>query len=188
MEVIPVCQATGLDTYTEGLIMKKLMRAAAATAVLMFSMAGAMAATTINLTPGPNGNYTGGWNVTHSGAFTDTYNFLPELGWSAVSSVLSTIGFKASEDINFTSVKLNGISLTLASDGAVDYAYTASPLQLSGPLTLVVVGTSGENASYSGTLNVAVVPEPDTIALMLAGMGVVGVIARRRQKKEPTPA
>ena len=154
----------------------------------MFSMAGAMAATTINLTPGPDGNYTGGWNVTHSGAFTDTYNFLPELPWSEVSAVLSTIGFKASENIDFTSVTLNGNLLTLASDGGVDYAYTTTPLLLSGPLTLVVVGTSGENASYSGTINVAVVPEPDTIALLMAGLGVVGVIARRRQKKELTPA
>lgn len=163
--------------------MKKLMRAAAVTAALMFSMAGALAATTINLTPGPNGHYTGGWDVTHSGDFTDTYYFLPELPSVEVSAVLSTIGFKASEDINFTSVTLNGHLLTLASDGPVDYAYTSSLLYLTGPLTLVVVGTSGDNASYSGTFNMAVVPEPDTIALLMAGLGVVGFVARRRRKE-----
>lgn len=166
--------------------MKKMMRAAAVTAALMFSMAGAMAATTINLTPGPDGHYTGGWNVTHSGDFTDTYNFLPELPSVEVSSVLSTIGFRASEDINFTSVTLNGVALTLTSAGPVDYAYTSEPLYLSGPLTLVVVGTSGANASYSGTFNMAVVPEPETYALLMAGLGVIGFVARRRRKESAT--
>jgi hypothetical protein len=162
--------------------MKKLMRAAAVMAALMFSMASALAATTVTLTEGPPGQYTGGWNVTHSGDFTDTYHFLPELPWIEVSTVLSTIGFTATEDINFSSVTLNGHLLTLASDGPVDYAYTAGPLVLSGPLTLVVVGTSGSNASYSGTFNMSVVPEPDTIALLVAGLGLVGLVTRRRQK------
>lgn len=167
--------------------MKKLMRAAAVTAALMLSMASASAATTISLTEGPPGQYTGGWNVTHSGAFTDTYYFLPQLPSSIVSSVLSTIGFTATEDINFTSVTLNGHLLTLASDGQADFAYTSAPLWLSGPLTLVVAGTSGSNASYSGTINMTVVPEPDTIALLVGGLGLVGLVARRRQK-ELTPA
>lgn len=149
----------------------------------MFSMASAWAATTITLTEGPPGQYTGGWDVTHtSGAFTDTYNFLPQLPTVEVSTILSTIGFTATEDINFTSVTLNGHLLTLATDGAAEYAYTAGPLVLNGPLTLVVSGISGSNASYSGTLNMAVVPEPDTVALLIGGLGLVGFVARRRQK------
>ncbi len=165
--------------------MKKLMRAAAVTVALMFSMAGAWAATTITLTEGPTGQYTGGWSVTHSGDFTDTYYFLPQLPASEVSAVLSTIGFTATEDINFSSVTLNGHLLTKSSDGAADFAYTSAPLVLTGPLTLVVVGTSGSNASYSGTFNMSVVPEPDTVALLMGGLGLVGFVARRRQKASP---
>jgi hypothetical protein len=40
------------------------------------------------------------------------------------------------------------------------------------------------NADFAPTANisVAVVPEPETYALMLAGLGAVGVVARRRSR------
>jgi hypothetical protein len=40
---------------------------------------------------------------------------------------------------------------------------------------------SGEAASYTVTL--APVPEPETYALLLAGLGLMGAVARRRQSK-----
>jgi hypothetical protein len=41
------------------------------------------------------------------------------------------------------------------------------------------------NADFAPTANisVAVVPEPETYALMLAGLGAVGVVARRRARR-----
>jgi hypothetical protein len=45
-------------------------------------------------------------------------------------------------------------------------------------LTYVGVGTG----SYGGTLEVTAVPEPETYALMLAGLGVVGFMAARRSR------
>ena len=49
-----------------------------------------------------------------------------------------------------------------------------------------VVGFDAARLDFSqltttGTLSVAAVPEPETYALMLAGLGVVGWVARRRQ-------
>lgn len=40
---------------------------------------------------------------------------------------------------------------------------------------------SANGSVYGGTLNVSVVPEPETYALMLAGLGMLGLVRRRKQ-------
>jgi hypothetical protein len=45
----------------------------------------------------------------------------------------------------------------------------------------VVVGTSG--GSYGGSLNITPVPEPEGMAMMLAGLGLIAGIVRRRGRK-----
>lgn len=129
--------------------------------------------------------YSGVFGATHSAQFTDTFTFSPTLSSSLVSSSLQSIGFTAAADIDFTSVTLNGIALTLNRVGPLDYAFTSAPFPLTGALTLIVSGKSGTNASYSGTINMnavtAAVPEPETFAMLGAGLAVVGFAARRRK-------
>jgi hypothetical protein len=50
-----------------------------------------------------------------------------------------------------------------------------------GDYTLTVTGTARGVTTYSVDFTAAPIPEPETYALMLAGLGVVGYIARRRR-------
>lgn len=66
-----------------------------------------------------------------------------------------------------------------------DYNYTFSATGLSaGTYYLKLNGSTwGTNASYAGYLNITPVPEPESYAMFLAGLGLMGAVARRRIKK-----
>lgn len=135
------------------------------------------------------GAYSAAWGATHveAGAFTDVFNFSGGAnGW--FSSSLITSGFLDNANIDFQTVSVNGVAYTLSPNAPIEWA-TLGLTQLNQPFTLTVTGiaapalTAGASiaASYAGTADITPVPEPETAALMLGGLGLLGFLARRRQ-------
>lgn len=136
----------------------------------------------------PGGGLFGAFSASHTtaGAFSDTYNFLFG-GDAIVSGALFTIGFGRTSELHFTSASLNGVAYSFADLGAIEIGGLGST-SFSGPLVLTVNGVAGPqlgdgqrtSAGYSGVLSVSPVPEPGAYAMMLAGLGALAFMVRRR--------
>jgi PEP-CTERM motif-containing protein len=125
-------------------------------------------------------------------SFSDCYSFSIGTGSDAFGGTL-TIDPLSFLDINISSVSLNGLGLSLtdATPGVFSFANLVA-----GTYQLIVSGsvTKGKGwddilplpVGYAGSLSanavVTPVPEPETYAMLLMGLGTVGWIARRRKK------
>lgn len=164
---------------------KSLMKKAALALTLAASLAAAQAST-FNIGPLEN-TYQNSVDV--SGTFEDIYTFtLPSQftgvtgGYFAVDyaglglGTYLTVGQGAPGSGFTVSLPING---SLSGLGVASYQSTFS-LAPGGSYWFQLSGY-GEAASYTVTL--APVPEPETYALLLAGLGLMGAVARRRQSK-----
>jgi hypothetical protein len=123
-----------------------------------------------------------GATVVGAGAFSDTFTFTPSVSGFSYSTIISNL--LKSTGITFTDVSINGNPFTLTNTLGVSSG-VSGVVSLTGPLILAVLGTStGPVGTYSGNFAIAAIPEPETYAMMLAGLGLVGFMARRRRKTE----
>lgn len=184
----------------------KLKQILTAATIAGCGIASSYATTTVNgglLTPNAwTGYFDGGrlsptnsGSTAVSGPFDYTYEFsVPSSGATFNAIVFGWWGINASD----FAATINGTPLIFS------YATIAVPYSQSYPyLSLSATGVTGvasyslhvtgslmagvTGASYNIGLNsvaVAPVPEPETFAMLLAGLGLVGFVARRRNKAQ----
>ena len=137
-------------------------------------------------TSGPVVQTIGGVNYT---AFTDVYTFgVPDAKDSISASFNQSVNL--GKNIDFTSITLEGgghtYNFTMTSANKVDEVWTLpSSIKLDHGVSYKfnVSGITTGSATYAGNLHVTAVPEPETYAMLLAGLGLVGAIARKRKAK-----
>lgn len=116
-------------------------------------------------------------------------NFSAHLGTSN-SLLFGSLSILA---LNFGSISLSngatGVSSNIGATHTGDISallgqgnYTLTVTGTALPVTVAGVGAIGSGGSYSIYGNMAPVPEPETYAMFLAGLGVIGAVVSRRRK------
>lgn len=123
-------------------------------------------------------------NTPTAGSFVDTLTF----------TLASTVNFGGSltsivngdQNVDFSSIVVSGPTGSFAfaqllPDPVEVWATPAGVVLGAGSYTLTLTGSNSSGiGSYGGNLAVSPVPEPQTLALMLAGVAVLGFVGKRR--------
>ena len=160
----------------------KLSKVAAASALVLASASSFAAALgSVDLSSGSG--FFG--NTPIAGAFVDTITFTVTTSSIFNSSITAVVN--GTQDVDFTSIVISPGALAFASLLGDPVELWATPAAgfglLPGVYTLTLTGTnSASMGSYAANLALtpASVPEPETYAMLLAGLGIGGLLARRR--------
>lgn len=133
------------------------------------------------------------FDINHMGdTFSDHFTFSVSGSPSNLEAIVASISRSATTGLDITGLDLftAGNALVKAGTplqtGAIDvWTLATSSALLAGDYYLRVNGSlvSNTSGSYSGAMMLAPVPEPETYGMLLAGLGVLGFIARRRSLK-----
>ncbi len=120
--------------------------------------------------------------------FADQYTFSSATAFSLMGELESEA--KGNKDFDITDFSLfnadgklvSGVSL---STGTLDEWTLSTGVLAAGSYYLQVDGSvlGSAGGKYSADIALAPVPEPETYAMMLAGLGLLGFTARRRKQK-----
>lgn len=125
------------------------------------------------------------------GSFNDVFNFDISGGINAFSGIASKLSIKPTQVIESFAGTLTGPGSFSQSFSLSSLSTVGSTLQAlgydgnlaSGAYSLTLTGTAQAKGSYSvALLAAAPVPEPETYSMLLAGLGLMGAIVRRRNK------
>jgi len=125
------------------------------------------------------------WNFSHNGitgSFSDRINFTLT-GASYFSYFAHTLNLTGVSTITSFSAILDGRALTVSAAGMFHYANGEVTLPVGAHyLTFLGTGSGLYGGSYGVQIAATPVPEPESWALLLVGLGFTGVMARRRSK------
>jgi hypothetical protein len=146
-------------------------------------------------------NPSASFDNTVSGAFQDTFQFsltgLSIVAVSITNNEINSGGSSFGGILGFTGF----VDLPVGADVPLTYSTATIPgpggstinvqrLEGNGQLplgtyTILVSGTgiTGSTASYGGNVVATPVPEPETYAMMLAGLGAIGFLVARRRNR-----
>jgi hypothetical protein len=135
---------------------------------------------TFSIVEGTAFNFTGLDSLLSSPDHSDTLTF----EGLAAGSYKAFLSF-SSVNLHISKATLNGMDATyLFPDGFTSIGFFN--LTTSSPFELKLFGTLTDDptaASYSGQLVVNSVPEPETYGMLLGGLALMGVVARRRKQR-----
>lgn len=149
--------------------------------------------------------------TTFNSAYADTYDAV-RTGEGYQFSNAPSGGASFNDYIGFTTDGLQSIVASISGTGETSFSFTGfnlldseknlvaagkvfnSDIQIAlgslkstqdGKFYLEVLGSStGGTAGYNGTITLAAaVPEPETYALMLSGLGIIGLLGRRKMRQ-----
>lgn len=131
----------------------------------------------------------------YNNTFMDRYTFsVTDPAGSMVDALVGSIARSAMVGLEINGFDLYDSTNMLMGSGVMHQSGTIDQWTISTPTgiplgdySIMVSGrlVSDVAGSYGGNLNLAPVPEPDTAAMLAAGLGVLGAVLRRRKQ---TPA
>jgi hypothetical protein len=155
--------------------MKLRQFAVAAAAAIAMAGTAVHAAPTFSSNLGTDPNTVIGGVALSGPGLTTSFTF----SLSTLSDVFGDI-FSLTGPVTIKSIALSGPSLATTTLDGSSYSFQNIA---AGNYTMSVSASSPFNGSvYIGTVKVSPVPEAETYALALAGLGVVGLVAARRRK------
>lgn len=178
----PVCPSPGgrsqAVVFFKGNDMKLKHVAAAALLALGAASAQAISVTTnANLgTVGSAAESFGGFTILDSGSFSYAYSFTLDSLSNLSGGLTGLLG-----NVNFTGVSIGGTTAALTPAKTFSFSDMAA-----GHYTMVVNLTSSSflGHAWGGSMMAQPVPEPQTVAMLLAGLGLMGAVAARRRRPQ----
>lgn len=119
------------------------------------------------------------------GGFVEEYTFSLAIGSTVSGSITSALN--GLQDVDFSFIGIIGTSGVYSFTSRLADPFETwglnSVLIPAGDYTLTIIGTNSPAAgSYAGTLAATAVPEPQTYALWLMGLWVVGATLQQRRR------